>query len=1092
MSLFKQESDNSIKESFIYKYLDIIWNKTLKGETTSAYFNAARKQFDNVVSEYLKQLKEKAVVLEFELKKKKYQKPYYPLLDIIKERLNQDINFEEYITEAGVYKLQQRVFLDVLNQQTTQRKEEILIEEIDYEKKKIKDSLYKLLANSVMDKPLVIVIKDLQNAQISTLNFIKYLINNDFQEKIMFVFSFAKNKALSINQSQAFNQKYWEAFIEEIELKETVIDFRRTSFSNDDLIASNNKSELNLEEIIDLSNDCFNLLALKQAKQYILAAYNFYKKNEFPLKQKYQIKLFKLLGATHNFLAEDDTALMYYQVLLNYVKEKNCSKKLAEVYRKIATIHYEKYNLKVADKLVKQGLKLALEFDLKQEIFKAYFLIFLIQERWGKYNLEQWQALYDKLINYGEQLEFNNILAKCYISFYEVVEFEMDHNLDYWQKGLEIAKEYNNNYRISSAYQIRGLLYTREKNYDKVLEYYNKSKKIRKKLNDDHSLAFIYNGLGYYRCLMGQYEQAYEQYSKSLFHSQEIKDYHEIGMTCYNLGLTLFLAFEHEKAHFYLEEVIEIIKILKIKGLKYHSRGKIYALLGINYLKSGDLAKAYDCVAKIKFDIPDVGEYKKDDFESFFLEFFTALYYKAESDYQKAEVFFEKALEMLNDVETSIQHIAPRFYYEYGLLFKKIGDKSQAKKIFEQGVTFSEKLADDFYKKLFLKELDKDIEIKYFNFDNNNFNFKWLAESAELKRTLNKLYNQINRVKFLNNLQNILVESNKKELLLKEVMELINQNFLTEISYLYLKEGNKWQNYYQKNFTINDEFNLENNIKDIVEVCGDEELICNGQDKQEINKCINIPGDFNSFLYAPLKSEDDVIGFIVCLTMKNELQFREDDLEIISIASKQLSVVLDKIDLEKKNKELTIQQDIITAIIKILEFHDRYTKGHSESVATLSAKIARKMGLSQEEIDKTYWSGMVHDIGKIMIDPKVLNKPSSLTDEEYELIQKHPEKGYQVLETSSTQSLKSIAKYILHHHERWDGKGYPLGLKGDEIPFISQILNVADAWDAMTTDRAYRKGLPEQIAIKELKDNKGTQFSPQVVDVALEILANKD
>ncbi|HKL75397.1 MAG TPA: HD-GYP domain-containing protein [Halanaerobiales bacterium] len=176
-------------------------------------------------------------------------------------------------------------------------------------------------------------------------------------------------------------------------------------------------------------------------------------------------------------------------------------------------------------------------------------------------------------------------------------------------------------------------------------------------------------------------------------------------------------------------------------------------------------------------------------------------------------------------------------------------------------------------------------------------------------------------------------------------------------------------------------------------------------------------------------------------------------------------------------------RELILSIIRMLEIHDLYTRGHSEKVANLSKDIAKELGLSERKVNDAYWAGMVHDIGKILIPDYILNKESPLKDNEFEIIKKHSIWGYQTL--SATEDLQNIARFVLFHHERWDGKGYPRGLKGDKIPLISRILAVADAWDAMTTDRAYRKALSDKEAIEELKNNKGEQFDPQIVNAFL-------
>jgi PAS domain S-box-containing protein len=187
---------------------------------------------------------------------------------------------------------------------------------------------------------------------------------------------------------------------------------------------------------------------------------------------------------------------------------------------------------------------------------------------------------------------------------------------------------------------------------------------------------------------------------------------------------------------------------------------------------------------------------------------------------------------------------------------------------------------------------------------------------------------------------------------------------------------------------------------------------------------------------------------------------------------------------EEFTKELGV------TLIKLLEFRDKYTEGHSQSVALLAAMIAKKMNLPKEIKEKTYWAGLLHDIGKISIPEKILNKPGKLTNEEYKIVKKHPRWSYESI--CNSRQLNDIAEPMLYHHERWDGKGYPDGLKGNQIPLISQILGVADSWDAMVSKRVYKKALTKKEALKVIKKNKGTQFSPEVVEVFIKMVENKE
>lgn len=176
----------------------------------------------------------------------------------------------------------------------------------------------------------------------------------------------------------------------------------------------------------------------------------------------------------------------------------------------------------------------------------------------------------------------------------------------------------------------------------------------------------------------------------------------------------------------------------------------------------------------------------------------------------------------------------------------------------------------------------------------------------------------------------------------------------------------------------------------------------------------------------------------------------------------------------------------VQALAKAIEVKDPYTRGHSERVTTYALMIAEALGLDEREKQKLKYAATLHDIGKIGIAGRVLNKPGALTEEEYTHVKTHPLLGDSIVEP--VEFLQEPRPIILHHHERYDGKGYPDGLKGEDIPLSARILAVADAFEAMRSDRPYRRALPLEEAREELIRNAGTQFDPRVVEVFLDIL----
>lgn len=186
----------------------------------------------------------------------------------------------------------------------------------------------------------------------------------------------------------------------------------------------------------------------------------------------------------------------------------------------------------------------------------------------------------------------------------------------------------------------------------------------------------------------------------------------------------------------------------------------------------------------------------------------------------------------------------------------------------------------------------------------------------------------------------------------------------------------------------------------------------------------------------------------------------------------------------RQNRDFFLK--ILKVMAKLLEERDEYTEHHSENVARIACAIAAKHGFSVEELNKLEMAGLLHDFGKIGITDKILNKPDKLTNEEYEVVKRHPSIAQVILEP--VQDLQEIIPWIKHHHEKYNGRGYPDNLKGEEIPFAARILAVADAYDTMASKRTYHDPFEADYIRKELINNKGEQFDPVLVDTFIEIL----
>ncbi len=189
--------------------------------------------------------------------------------------------------------------------------------------------------------------------------------------------------------------------------------------------------------------------------------------------------------------------------------------------------------------------------------------------------------------------------------------------------------------------------------------------------------------------------------------------------------------------------------------------------------------------------------------------------------------------------------------------------------------------------------------------------------------------------------------------------------------------------------------------------------------------------------------------------------------------------------LKTREVEVLSMQSIM-AISNAVDKKDLYTRQHSLRVAKYSREIASRLKWKDEDIDNLYNLALLHDIGKIGIPDAILKKPGRLTDEEFAIMKTHTTMGYEILKDITV--IKDVALGARYHHERFDGRGYMQGLKGEEIPIVARVVGIADAYDAMTSDRAYRKKLPEEVVLGEILKGKGTQFDPVMVEVMLTIM----
>ncbi len=234
----------------------------------------------------------------------------------------------------------------------------------------------------------------------------------------------------------------------------------------------------------------------------------------------------------------------------------------------------------------------------------------------------------------------------------------------------------------------------------------------------------------------------------------------------------------------------------------------------------------------------------------------------------------------------------------------------------------------------------------------------------------------------------------------------------------------------------------------------------------------------DSIVAVPLKIRSNIFGVLTARSGAKGHRFTEKDLYFVNALAEKASSSIENMALYENICENLFAT--LSSLVRAIEARDFYTRQHSTRVQQISMAIAKEMGFSQDAVNVLEVAGSLHDIGKIGIPDSILLKPGKLTDEEYDIIKKHPVIGGEIV--SHFNLWAHEREVVTHHHERWDGHGYPDGLKGGQIPPLARVLAVADVYDAISSDRSYRKKMPEETVLKIIAENAGSQFEPEAVE----------
>jgi len=355
---------------------------------------------------------------------------------------------------------------------------------------------------------------------------------------------------------------------------------------------------------------------------------------------------------------------------------------------------------------------------------------------------------------------------------------------------------------------------------------------------------------------------------------------------------------------------------------------------------------------------------------------------------------------------------------------------------------------------------------------------------------LKRIEERVERLALLSQLSQILNSTLDHQEVRRRAMEAATRLMKAEVGSLLLVDEERRQLYFEVALGDREEdikkitLNLGEGIAGWVAENGKPLIVNDPEKERRFFKGVDERTDFKTrnLICVPVKVKEKVIGVLEAINKQKEEDFDHEDLSLFTSLADQVAIALDNSRLYQELEEMFFQT--AESLADAIEKRDPYTGGHTQRVTLYTSAIAKYLQLNLMERKWLKIASVLHDIGKIGIEDQILRKPNRLSSEEFNMIKRHSDMGAEIIE--HIRQLREIVPGVKYHHEMMNGKGYPDGLRGESIPLLAKIVAVADTYDAMTTDRPYRKALEKEAAIEELKKCSGTQFDSEVVEAFIQ------
>lgn len=855
--------------------------------------------------------------LEYDYTESETHLPYAPLLEFCRTQLrDMPEQHRESILRKAVYAPQQQLFRDFLQSKPIERQEEILTDEIEYEKARMLQSVASLVLATQGRKPLLVKLSRLDQAGESSLRFLSHLFNWKRSSNLFILAGFEEPLLPADIRLQEIWGRFRENLSSRLRKRQTHPIIQSCFTPGAGTVHSGTKRKRktsshfrgSFTDLIEYSKTALAFLALDESRAQLEQVSNRLRESAPDITLDNQIALLRARGEVCILLGETDSALFHLTSFLNLAHQLHSKKLLAEAYQKTGRIHHLKQNSMAAKRFALQSLQLQDAIHDPVLEFRSNLLLFFNTTPWENPTL--WNDTYAQLESAAIQLNMRNSLGKIIANSITYGMLGNRRKLELCQRAEDLAQELDNRHCLALVYNIRGMIYRHLGEFDHCLENMQHSMKLHRQLNEPLPAIAMLNSIGFVYLQQEHYDEACRYFLRAITRLKQLPYNEELLISLFNLGQTCLLARHYKRAARCFEFLIHLTRLLKLTSIPFHSVHALHSLHAIALIKEKDITAADFSLAQVDRN------YGWQNPEDHFYYYIAQALVEAElQNHQAASSHCRQAEKILIQYQDDMVYrsLFPRLYYEFSLISLAGGETGQAERLRKQGLEWAARNRYPFHRELLSQVGRASTEhVPEMGLPRFRFSYASLLEKVRQHASVNQLHKRLNEINFLNGLQQTLAAGRSEQATFQDAMTLIHNSMPAAISALLLLREGVWECV----TLVGAAKTFRETMPDIVHFFSDSTAPRLIRDKTILTRFSPALPPLSSMAGFPITSRGEVIGLLISGSLEQDPPLQEEDTNPLDLAARQLGAALERLTLERKVREKSTELEKAYAIIK--------------------------------------------------------------------------------------------------------------------------------------------------------------------------------